>query len=334
MGGSQRDKRKKILFMGPAFMGYELEIIDNLSTQYFVDYLDTEKVLRIARDRYKSINTNLKALFKFVIPLRERYRETLLAQAELDSHAYSINGQYDVIFVINGDGVTDEFYEYLRRTSPQSTWLLYLWDDRKTLFKVHHIERFQKVFSYNIDDCARFGYSFQPMFTQQRGIDALFGDVGKEHDICIIGSATKERVRATKQLIKKYGNRYSIYIYLYSRQKCEDIDTYNTPLSFEEYMRTLEKSRCVLEIVRKHQTGPTTRVNDCIFTKTKVITNNQSVKRYPQYNKNIMVVRNCKITISDEFVEAPYYDCDKGITVNEWIGNVVTDENTMLTGWK
>ena len=318
-------KSKKILYLGPSFMDYEKDIIDYLSDSFMIDYVDTEKILQKARKKYQSRDLFIKGLLKLIRPVRSFYREKLLIDLECKSLQYNnyFQGKYDTILVVNGDGISDKVYEKLIKANRESKTILYLWDDRDTLYKTSHLKYFNNIYSYNIEDCLKYGYKYQSMFTQQKGLDTLRHDGIKTHDICIIGSATDKRVRIVKRILSKYNNDYSFYIYLYSKKKRTDIETFDVPLSFDKYLRVLEKSKCLLEIVRLHQTGPTTRINDCLFTKTKVITTNPHISKYPCYSKNIMIMNN-HIEIPSNFIDEPYNETGmKGTDISTWVNNLL-----------
>lgn len=320
------NNRKKILYMGPSFMNYESEIVEYLSKKYQVDYIDTDIVLKDVRLRYRKNNLIIRMIFRLIKFLREIYIEKQIKHQEREINPYGIieKNEYDIIFIINGDGISNSFYKYVFCKNKKAKTLLYLWDDQDNLFKTEHIKFFDMVYSYNILDCRTYGYKYNSMFSQQDGINALRYDNKKIYDICIIGSANNERVDIIKKILSKYNDKYKIFLYLYSKDNYSDIKTYDTPLQFGEYMRILEQSRCVLELVRMHQKGPTTRVNDCLFSKTKVITNNKYAKYYPNIN-NVLVI-NDKCNIPEFFILKEYEECFyKGHLVEEWFFSMLTD---------
>ena len=315
-------------------MSYEKSIHDSLAKYYHVDYINTDEVLKKVREKYRKNSKIIRGALKSLNILRDIYIEKEMIHYENATCMHNImeNNTYDIIFAINGDGVSNNLYSYIFSRNISAVKILYLWDDKSNLFKSNHICFFNYVYSYNILDCKKYGYKFQSMFTQQKGIDILKYDNNKIYDICIIGSATEERVKLVKKLLNKYRDIYTFFIYLYSKDKRDDIETYDVPMRFEEYMRTLEKSKCMLEIVRMNQKGPTTRIKDCLFTKTKVITNNNFAKWYP--NRENVLVLNDKCEIPLKFVYDEYCANDlKGVYVEEWITNIVLcNENGSANG--
>lgn len=323
------DPKDRLLFIAPAFMSYEKVIIEALSTKYNVTYLDSEQVLQPVRKKYKSFPFVFRALLKFEHHFRTQIREKMLKKYMLHINGFQKNIEqiqdtdFSLILIINGDGLPSSTLVDLRNSHPNTRMVLYLWDDYNLLFKTNHISIFDEVYSFNLLDCKRFGFILQSMFTPPNQL--MYKDnYEKKYDICMIGSATPERVNFIKKLKSRYNNTYSFYIYLYYKDdNAFDIETHNKPLNFEEYMQVLSESRCLFEIVRSHQKGPTTRVNDCKFVKTKIITTNNNKECYAGNGNNICFLDD-EMIIPEEFVKSPYdTNVNCGVTIDSWISSLL-----------
>ncbi len=146
----------------------------------------------------------------------------------------------------------------------------------------------------------------------------------KKIDILFVGTidrAHKKRLIILEKIYKKYSSKYNILYYLYAKNA--DVFTYlkleKKPLSFDEYIDLMAKSKCVLDIGLKNQKAPTTRFNDAIITNTKVITNNINIRNY--YKENIDFINDKKIEINEAFVRSPYLINNNviGMTINKWV---------------
>ena len=320
-------EKKKILFMAPSFMGYEKEIINELSKSYNVLYYNSEDVLKTVRHHYNSLSIICKAILKFFNPIRDRYRDRKISLHEETKGSLSFisNEKFDYVFVINGDGVSDLTYKMIRAKNPNAVFILYIWDDYKNLFKHEHICYFDIIFSYNILDCKKYKFSFLSMFTQ--GKIQVENIQHKEYDIAIIATATQERIQLISKILKKYKNQYKIFIYLFSNTGGFSLETHDKALSFSEYIEYLSLSKCALEIQRNNQTGPTTRANDCKFTHTKIITTNPCKENYGNHLENILFLDH-SFEIPERFINSPYcLNGENGYNVSDWL-NIILNEQS------
>lgn len=312
---------KRVLLICPHFMGYDEIIASYLrSNQYEVFFIDSDKYLKPAREEYKSYSIFLRLFLKLFPLLRELIREKLLSKRRADilSDLDDIK-KVDYIIVINGDGLSKEIYNKLSKKYPHSQKILYIWDDLDWLFKKKHIKYFDNVFSYNIDDCKKNNFSYLPVFTA--ALEEK--DYEKEYDISIIATASQERVKLAKKIFEKYKNEYKFYIYFYDKDFKFDFFSHTVPLSYEKYQEVLVKSVAILDIVRYGQKGPTTRIYDSILTRTKVITENKFIKKYPVYNSNILILDK-KYEIPSSFIKKEYKEDEvKYISVKEWFQTLI-----------
>lgn len=319
-----QQKKARMLFVAPAFMNYEKAICGCLSENYDMTYLDTEPLLQPVRKQYKELPIPVRAFMKVMQGIRTSTREKMLQRylkqnSVLEEKFRQVfSGSYDVILAINGDGLPRELIAALRNEHPDARMILYLWDDYDLLFKTDHIGLFDKVFSFNLLDCQKNGYELLSMFTPPNRVIGKV-EYQKQYDICMIGSATPERVALIKKLKALYDPKYKLFFYLYSKEGEFDIETQNVPLNFDEYMEAVANARCLLEIVRAHQKGPTTRVNDCKFVKTKVITTNECKENYTGNGSNTWFLDET-MHIPEEFINAPYDEnIEPGVTIEKWI---------------
>lgn len=315
----------KILFFAPMFMGYEREIYTELSKKYEIIYKDTNEILESVRTLYYSKNVLLKGILKIVSPWRNKYRNRIIRNYEMSSYTISniqnISG-IDIVFSINGDGISGDLYKKVKQNNPGAEFILYIWDDYKNLFKHEYFSYFNRIFSYSRLDCKKHGYTYLSMFTQGKGIIQCDNANKKIYDIAIIATATDERVKLINKIYKKYKDQYTFFIYMYSPKKQYNIPSYDKALDFREYMKKLSQARCALEIVRCNQQGPTTRVNDCKFTRTKVITTNSCRENYTGNGNNILFINN-SLEIPESFVKTPFdYNIVPGLTVDKWIETI------------
>lgn len=311
---------KKLLLICPHFMGYDEVLIEALSQNFEVFYIDTEILLRKVRQEYNQLFPCLRILFKLFNYLREVYREIMLEKNQDIINKQLNNNNVDFVIVINGDGVPNSFYEYLKFVNKGIKLYLFIWDDYTWLFKKHHLKYFHKIASYNIADCKKFGFIYLPVFT--KNIIHKY-PVKKKYDIAIIATANKERVQLSRKIYEKYKKIFNFYIYFYDKNGDFDFFSYKTPLSYVEYMTKIAESRAVLEIVRNNQKGPTTRIFDSLEAQTKIITTNHNISKYPVYNENILII-NRKCNIPEKFIISDFKKIEfSSLSIDAWISELL-----------
>lgn len=223
---------------------------------------------------------------------------------------------YDIALCINGQYLPIEFYGQLKEIA--KTRILYFWDDTKKLASINHSCFFDRVYSYNIDDCQKYNWKYLPMFTQIKGMEQSYS---KKYDISLIGSAHHNRVQFAKRLLSKYGDKYNIFVYLVGINKSENERfIYSDPLGYDEYLKILKQSKCTIDLPFTGQEGPTTRFEDALLAETKVITTNKNIEKYPFFNQNICITDSDDIMINTQFIEGPYVDAGmKPTDVETWL---------------
>lgn len=312
---------KKILLICPHFMDYDKQMINELQKDYFVKYIDNERFLKEVRNKYYKLPIIIKGILKFFPKVREQFRESLLEKYD-NKIEYEINNDdniYDYIIVINGDGYSNRLYKKLFYKQKSAFKILYIWDDFSWLFKNTHVELFEKVFSFNIVDCKEKSFLYMPMFTKK----IENNEIKKIYDISIVASANKERIEVAKHLYYKYKGKYKFYIYFYSKEDNYDFFCNDKPLSYDDYQEVLLKSKIMVDCYRGGQKGPTTRVYDSLMTKTKIITTNKLISKYPIYNENILILDKT-YNIPKNFVFDEYLETEiKPITLDLWIRHLM-----------
>lgn len=311
---------KKMLLLCPKFMGYDEILMDYFKTFYEVKFINTEKYLEQARKRYKKIPIFCRIFLKYLKRVRNIVREVLLSKTDFEFLKEIDEIQnFDTILAINGDGISNKIYKKLSQSCPNAKKYLYIWDDYSLLFRNNYINFFDYISSYNIADCKKFNFKYQPVFTKNN--DEII-NYKKIYDISIIASANKERIKIAKLLYEKYKEKYNFYIYFYSKNMKFDFFCYDKPLNYGEYQKIMAQSISILDCGRYNQKGPTTRVFDAIVTKTKVITNNKNISQYPVFGPNILIIDN-KYEIPENFIRSNYTDQNLTvITVDSWFKNI------------
>lgn len=306
----------------PFFMGYETVIREELSRKYETRLFNSDKHddefvkvyydVSFMRRVFRYLNKGLKR------DDREKIFQSTLTEADI---AELTQQSYDQVLCINGCYLPDSLYKLLREKNKTARFIYYAWDDIRNLWKDTHLRFFDELYSYNIDDCREYGMKYLPMFVRNKIYEIR---EEKEYDIAFIATARSGRYDIARKLIGKYGKKYRLFVYLYSKDAGNNREhCHSRPLTNEEYMDVLARSKCLLEIPTKTQRGPTARCFDALVTKTKVITANRDLKKYPVWSDNITVIDRNKLDIDESFISSPYAEnAYKVLDAAEWLNEM------------
>ena len=311
-----------MLLLMPFFRDYEQCLKEALGHKYHVTLVNCDQYSRSVVEKYLTIRRKMRHV-RAVPVLRPRvdvwnkrmacnsYSNSFLSEIRTEENAYQ------AILCINCQCIGDDFLRTIRNKNPMAKMIYYLWDDIWNLFRLPNTSCFDRVFSYNIDECRIKKWEYLPVFTQR-------GRTGhskqNKYDIAFIGTAHPNRIELANKIFKLYSDQYKMFIYLYDPLGNGGPFCHKEPLTYDMYMEIMRESSVFLDDPYEGQTGPTTRVFDALQTDTKILTTNDSIRHYPVYSPNISVLDRNHIKISPEFVFQPYRKTKcQALTAEEWI---------------
>lgn len=324
-------KNKSILFISPSFFGYEIAIKKRLSElAQKVDYFDERPANNFWSKALIRINRN------FISHYISQYYESIYQKVR--------NCVYDYVLVVNIEAMPLSFLSRLRVLNPQATFILYMWDSifykKRT---VDHLASFDRLFSFDQDDCEKYPMlKFRPLFFLNE-----YKDVAQccdyEYDFSFIGTAHSDRYA----LIQKIQNQLKdmclkSYWYLYLQDwklffwnkltnsafiKAQLHDFRYTPLSKDEVLEIVRKSKVVIDIQHPKQVGLTMRTIEMLGAQRKLVTTNASIRNYDFFQEdNILVIDRKKPQITESFVRKDYKILDDNIyfkySLDGWLEDI------------
>lgn len=132
---------------------------------------------------------------------------------------------------------------------------------------------------------------------------------------CGLPKDREQDLQHLRQMIEDSGLKCNFII---PKQQTEKI-------TYPEYLRQLDASRCVIDICQQHQTGLTRRPLEALFYGKKLITNNPHIKEYNFYNPaNILILQDTSSTRQiKEFMACPMVEIPDSIKrqydINQWV---------------
>ena len=329
----QNLKNKKILLFCPRFFNYETEIKKELENQgAIVDYFD---------ERFG--NT---FLIKSIIRLRIKILVNYLSNKYYLKILKSIkNKNYDRVFFISPETITNFAMEQLKKNLKNSKFILYMWDSFKNKKESKRLVKyFDKVYSFDKEDCKKYKINFLPLFYIDKYDNKSFQEIEFKYDISFVGTGHEDRfliINKIQNNLKRFNTNNYFYLFLQSKKiyffrkifdkrlknaKIEDF--HFKSLAHEEIINISEKSKAILDIQRDIQSGLTMRtIEIALGMRKKLITTNLDIKEYDFYDKNnILIIDRKNPIINKEFLETNYHELNEKIyqeySIKNWIKNL------------
>ena len=238
----------------------------------------------------------------------------------------SILNEFEEIIVVN-NLFRKNILEYIARKSPYARHIVWNWDavGSDNYFKIEEKYRNQwEVWSFEADDCEKYGYKYNTQFyvENQDKLDAVYvGDVF----ICMRDKGRYTYVRKLIDIFKEAKLTVFARIIPDKTTKHHYGMYYGKEMEYEEIIKCVLGAKCILELVKKNQTGLTLRSLESIFYDRKLITNNRKITETDFYNSNNIFVLSDDTNAGEiiEFMNLPYVPVDEKIkkryTYSSWL---------------
>ncbi len=262
----------KILFIGLDYYHYPKVISDAFSArEYAVEFYPIEprtNFFKVAR--YAFPNVYRKSL--------DQYHSELI---ELTSGV-----AYDVVFFITAHFMSDENFEVLRSSQKNATFIAYHWDSVSQYDFLSKNQFFDKVYSFDREDCERYKLDYLPLFAAGAYSENL--NCESLYDVYTVASVVRpERyilIDKFRSWCKKNDITYCFYIKVtlvsYFRLILRGVlprGVFFRGISSSEMKDLAKISRCALDVTNNKQSGLTMRVIENIYSRKKVVTTNENV---------------------------------------------------------
>ena len=306
-------EHRKILFISPAFFGYEKEIrTELLKRGDEVDFFD---------ERPKN-TTITKALIrvnpKLISKITRQYYRKVFSATRLK--------KYDFVFIINIESMDVNLLKELKSQQRDAVFILYMWDSIKNKKNVTDvIPLFDRVFSFDENDALKIeSVLFHPLFFIEKYLSKSSSNYDScKIDLSFIGTIHSDRYKLIKEIFSRYLDlklKTYYYLYLSTRLLYAYHKLFNPAfesskyrefrfkaLSQEEIIEIFENSKVILDIQHPLQTGLTMRTFETMALGRKLITTNATINRYDFYNnQNILIIDRNNVEIPASFLEMPF----------------------------
>lgn len=279
--------KKKILLITVPMSGYEKELLIALQKKGFdVDFFPegskiNKRELNFFQRFYRGVNKDSY----YVKKIENRIYKFFIDKLSKD---------YDYIFDFGGKTKVECLKQLKDKYNSQ--FIVYMWDDLKyanTIWET--MNYFDKKYIFNNSETDKSGFIYRPNFFVN---EYLYNGEEKKIDVYYRGSLRDKKRTFILEEIEKQLKDYKINISLYSKgsylkninkihskeyfyKKCD-----SNYVQMKELAENYKKSKVLLDIAYKNQSGLGLRPLEAIASNCKLITTNENIKKYEFYNEN------------------------------------------------
>ncbi len=339
---------QRVLFISPTWMDIYKDIMGELEKQgYEVDFIADKS---FQEDPYNVRGKKIKSFFKFQ---REKFFQRIDNYWNEILETPQYNYKYDYLFVVDGQSVRPALFSIIKGRNQKVKCINYLFDTTKGVYEFNrYFQYYDKVFTFDLEESKKFNVNFLPIYWVETVSLKDF-----EYDLFGLGRYSHSRYElfdflnkiSQQECLKSYIKlqidaqpNFQLYKIRYAIRKLVGLASNrippkaylselctNTKLSPKEFRQYICKSRCVIDTNPLHQDGLTARFMWALGAGAKIITTNQSVKKYEFYSpKQIFVVSSVAGLNNDNqklgsFIKSDYTMPDeiKGVVLKYRIDN-------------
>ncbi len=286
--------KKNILFISPAFFGYEISICDALKKNgYNVDYFDE----RISNNSFiKAVFRIKKNLLKIIT---EKYYRVITNKIK--------GREYDYFFLIKGEVVPETFIVEFKINNPNARLIYYTYDaisnnNKNSLYILKH---FDDCYSFDFNDVKsnpllKLKHLFYT--TEYNYLQTTLHK--REYTISFVGTLHSNRYSTIKTLFREFENTFVFFyspakwFFLYEKTlKIEYKNILWQDVSFDKLDKKavasiFTSSKSVLDIQRFGQSGLTMRTFEVLASGAILVTTNTHIKEAEFYDPDYIVIIN------------------------------------------
>ena len=329
---------KRILFICSPFFGYYKHIMTEFEhLGYEVDYYNDRPTENAIVKGLIKIKKNL------VNKLIKRYFKKILDETS------SI--KYDKVIIVNGKIFNKEIILSLKKQQKHAEFIFYTWDSIELYPNVKEfLSEFNRCYSFDLKDCENIKeLKFLPLFYTKpyEIIGYCNNEKNINYDILSICTVHPNRYTIITSLfpnLESKGIRIYSFMFLNKLQfiynkifvkefKKSKIKEFSfKPLSEEQILKYINKSKIIFDIPHNKQSGLTMRTIESLGAKKKLITTNSDIKKYDFYDENnIFIIENNNLNKIEDFIKNEYRNKNNEIyrkySISNWSYTIINNSN-------
>lgn len=318
--------KPRVLFIGYEYYEYHKLILKGL------------RKYALSIDYFPVMNYSLRYTIyrrlshKLFLTLSEKHGQQILKRTE--------GKDYDVVFVIQGQQLSRNFFNTLKQRYVDAYWVNYHWDAvRKTEYGntlLDNIPYFDKIYSFDLSDAKKHkNLTYLPLFSSLPDVSRKYTHNG----ILFVGSLTNimryRSIIAFKKYAKSSNLKFEFFFVMDVRDffkflmrgilvrnvRFKKFSSYDISSLYQDY-------KIILDVPNQIQSGFTMRVIEVLSSGRKLVTTNDRIVETDLYKaSNVAVINIDDIDIDAEFLSGEFQDMDMTeYSLDNWIKTILRIE--------
>ena len=228
---------------------------------------------------------------------------------------YKKNTENNIVFLNSGlcRELDVTVVDRLKKKEPNIKLILYIVDPMAGFNVAEYskiIEKMDLVYSINKEDCEKFGFCYYPLVYSRVDVDMREPDRGNDltSDLYYLGSGA-DRTEILIEIYRKCeaeGLKTDFHVlgWKEGEDQSKDALTYHkTAVPYNENVKFLLGSNCILEVMHKEFDNPTQRYSEAVAYNKKFLTNNCKVVSFDFYDPRYMRIFKSVEDIDIQFLK-------------------------------
>ncbi len=311
-------KKKILLIMTSHFSINEMLIANLEKIGYEVTYIDVDYVFKYKNLKQRVTNFTRKTF------LADRNYKNLLRKKSMESTILYRLNQYsthyfDFALVIRPDHISVCVIKRINEVCKKS--FAYQWDGMKRFHTPNELIREFDVFAlFDYQDYEEYKKKFDNIIlTDNFYFDFLQKSTDKNIDLVYFGSYQEDRFNTLDKLLRRVEPLHlKIYFHLSKEKKKEQTKVQNKititseHLKYKQIASISRNAKAVLDLKYPFHNGLSLRIFEALYFDQKVISNNQTIKKYDFYNENNFLIFDTIQDLNEKdlqnFLSKPYIE--------------------------
>ncbi|MDO4223939.1 MAG: hypothetical protein Q4D05_07935 [Acinetobacter sp.] len=269
-------------------------IFGDLQYDARVQYL--EKPLKPIYSKWQSLLRSVHLATRINKYIALPFRSVWDRSLSLSQIDFSAEKNYHIIFI--NTSIVKYHIGYLKSLKQKYNvhYYLYMVDSvhtekgREVAAYLNDKTLFNTIYSFDQNDCQKYGFSYFVQPLSQIRIDAA----QHKSDLYFLGR-TKGRLPLLLALKEKVGNALNLNLKVLPENEDEKatllkMNILSDYIPYQQNIQYVLATNVILELVQKNQSGNTLRYQEAIMYNKKLLTNNQNVVNMPFYNAQYIQV--------------------------------------------
>ncbi|OEE68785.1 hypothetical protein A1OO_07015 [Enterovibrio norvegicus FF-33] len=319
----------KVLLISPDWLNLSSPIVQEMKRiGYDSHLLDHADFIRFSYSgKIERVLSKLHNLFN-----KEPYKKLKTSQNTMSYlNGYLSGKDFDVVIMTSPDVFNQEHFELIKSKSKKMVAVL--WDSlSKAPRNIERLQYFDKVFSFESDDCSKYGLEPITNFIKPELV-RLEKPIAYEYDIFMVMTYDKVRCKYIEDILEANKNlKAKILVHSGScknerKIKHPMMEFITTPVLNSELVSFIERSRVILDVSYDYQKGLSFRPYEALAWEKKLVTNNDKIMQYDFYSKENFFVLGRDKKIPENFINLDFKPVSSAVRekymLSSWIEKVL-----------